>query len=245
MAPSINKKYDLSIIIPTYKEENRIERCIKESLFFFRNNERISNFEIIFVADNAGDHTIEIIQKYLPENQEMSLIVNEQREQKGGSVQKGMLHARYELLLFYDVDLSTPLYETDVFLNEIDDYDILIGSRGMKESKIEKKWFKVFLSRCYSLLKKTSLGLDLKDTQCGFKMFKKNSKILFEKQTIKSSAFDVEILFLAKIFNLRIKEIPITWIDSDMSNFKTHKIILNFLKETIKIRKNNLLGVYK
>lgn len=241
----IVQKHNLSVIIPTYKEENRIERCIKESLFFFRNNDFIREFELIFIADDAGDGTIGIIERFAKDNPEVRLIVNQNRAQKGGSVKKGMLEAKHELLLFYDVDLSTPLYEVDNFFNEIDAYDILIGSRGMKESKIEKKWFKILLSKGFSVLKSAFLGLSLKDTQCGFKMFKHKCKVLFEKQTLNSSAFDVELLFIAKKLGFKIKEVPITWIDSDMSNFNTAKVVVRFLKDVSKIRVNEWKGKYK
>lgn len=237
-------KHDLSIVIPTYKEETRIERCIKESLFFLRNNEKIKNFEIIFVADDAGDKTIDIIKSNLKENKELKLIVNPKREQKGGSVKIGMLEAKYDPLLFFDVDLSTPLYEINESLDHIEKYDIVIGSRGMKESKIEKKYIGIFLSKCFSVLKWTIVGLNFKDTQCGFKMFKRKTLDVFKKQRIKSSFFDVEILYIAKKMGFTIKEKPITWIDSDASNFNQGKVILSFLKELTRMKWYTIKGYY-
>jgi dolichyl-phosphate beta-glucosyltransferase len=237
-------KHDLSVIIPTYKEETRIERCIKESLFFLRNNEKIKNFEIIFVADDAGDKTIDIIKSNLKENKELKLIVNPKREQKGGSVKIGMLEAKYDQIVFFDVDLSTPLYEINESLDLIEKYDIVIGSRGMKESKIEKKYFAIFLSQCFSLLKLLVVGLKFKDTQCGFKMFKRKTMPIFEKQRIKSSFFDVEILYIAKKMKYTIKEKPITWIDSDASNFNQGKVVISFLKELIRMKWYALKGYY-
>lgn len=240
----MGKEYDLSIIIPTFREEKRIERCITESLFFFRNNARIKNFEIIFVADKSGDKTPDIIKNHLPENPELKLLVNEERLQKGFSVRRGALEAKHDIVMFYDVDLSTPLYETNKFLDFIDDYDILIASRGMKDSKVEKKWSKIFWSRGFSLMKRILFGINFKDTQCGFKMFKGDSKKVFEKQTIRSSAFDVELLFIAKKLNYRINELPVTWIDSDMSNFNTIKVIVGFLSDMFQIFKANMRGRY-
>lgn len=235
---------ELSVIIPVYKEENRIIRCIEESLFFFRNNKHIKNFEIIFVADKSGDKTIELIQQYLKKNKEIQLIINETRQQKGGSVKIGVSHARYSLLLYYDTDLSTPLYEVNECLEFIQQYDLIIGSRGLKESHIQKKYFGIFLSHSFSLLKFLVLGLHIKDTQCGFKMFRKSVAPLFEKQSIKSSCFDVELLYLAQKNGFTIKEKPITWIDSDMSNFQTWKIIPTFLKDLFAIRINSWKGFY-
>jgi dolichyl-phosphate beta-glucosyltransferase len=237
-------KWNLSVIIPVFHEENRIERCMKESVTFLKNCKKIKNFEIRFVADKSGDGTIDLIKRYAKSNKKIKLIVNKKREGKGGSVQIGMLKAKYELMMFYDADLSTPLYEIDTFLDLIPKYDVLIASRGLKESKVEKKFFKIILSRGFSLLKKILLGMNFKDTQCGFKMFKKKCKVIFEKQRIKSDAFDAEILYIAKKMGFRIKEVPVTWIDSDMSNFNTVKVILRFLRDTLKIRMNKTRGLY-
>lgn len=237
-------KVNLSVIIPVYKEERRITRCIEDSLLFFRNNSVIQKFELVFVADVSGDRTIAIIQSYLSKNKEMRLIVNETRLQKGGSVKKGMLAAKYDLLLYYDADLSTPLYEINETLALIQTYDIVIGSRGMPESHVEKRYFKIFLSKCFSFLKWLILGINLYDTQCGFKMFRRTTLPIFHKQQLQSSCFDVELLYIAKKHGFSIKEKPVTWIDSDMSNFNTVHIVLSFFGELAKIRMNAWKGLY-
>ena len=231
-------KVNLSVIIPVYKEERRITRCIEDSLLFFRNNPTIQKFELLFVADVSGDKTIAIIQSYLAKNKEIHLVVNETRLQKGGSVQKGMLAANYDLLLYYDADLSTPLYEINETLALIQNYDIVIGSRGMPGAHVEKRYFKIFLSKCFSFLKWLTLGINLYDTQCGFKMFRRSTLIIFEKQLHQSSCFDVELIYIAQKHGFTVKEKPVTWIDSDMSNFNTVHIVLSFFGELAKIRMN-------
>jgi len=238
------EKHDLSIVIPTYKEEKRIERCINESLFFFRNNPRISNFEIIFVSDDAGDQTIEMIKKHLPGNPELKLLVNPERLQKGFSVRRGVLEAKYDPIMFYDVDLSTPLYETNKFLDEIDKYDMLIASRGLGESKVEKQWHKAFFSKGFSIWKRLLLGTNVNDTQCGFKMFNSKCKELFKLQTIKTSTFDLEILYIARKKGFTVKELPVTWIDSDASNFTTFGNIRQCFFDTLKILSASRKGKY-
>ncbi len=236
-------QYNLSIIIPVYKEEHRITRCIEESLFFFRHNPLIKNFEMLFVADVSGDKTIEIIQKHL-HNKEINLIINKTREQKGGAVKIGALQAKYPIVIYYDADLSTPLYEVNSSLELLDNYDIVIGSRGLKESQVQKRPFKIFMSKCFSLLKLVVLGLRFQDTQCGFKLFKKKTLCIFEKQTIKSSCFDVELLYIAQKYGFSIKEKAVTWMDSDMSNFQTWKIVPGFLRDMAKIRIQSWNGFY-
>ncbi len=237
-------QYDLSIIIPVYKEERRITRCIEESLFFFRNNPLIKNFEILFVADVSGDKTIEIIQKHL-HHKELQLIVNKTREQKGGAVKVGALQAKYPFVIYYDADLSTPLYEINSSLALLSDFDIVIGSRGLKESQVQKRPFKIFMSKCFSLLKFLVLGIRFQDTQRGFKLFTKKTLCIFEKQTIKSSCFDVELLYIAQKYGFSIKEKAVTWMDSDLSNFQTWKIVPGFIKDMATIRIQSWKGFYQ
>lgn len=238
------KTYNLSIVIPTYKEEHHIERCINESLTFFRNSQRINTFEIIFAADDAGDRTIPIIKQHLAHNPELRLIVNETRLQKGFSVRRGVLAAKHALIMFYDCDLSTPLSEVNAFLDNIDQYDMLIASRGLKDSRVEKRWHNSFFSKGFAFWNWLFLGTRFKDTQCGFKMFKSTCKALFEKQTIKTSTFDVEILYLAKKKKFTVKELPVTWVDSDTSNFTTLGDITQCVRDTFAVLSANWKGKY-
>lgn len=237
-------RQNLSVVIPAYKEEHRIERCIRESLSFLRGHPAVGKFELLFVADVSGDKTIELIQKYQRQHKEIKLIVNPQREQKGGSVKVGMLHAKYDVLLFYDVDLSTPLDEITRALNDLKEYDVVIGSRALPESHVQKDFFKTVLSTGFSLLKWLVLGLPYKDTQCGFKMFRSSTRIIFEKQRLKSSAFDVELLFIARRLGFCVKEMPVTWVDSEGSNFNILHVVFSFFRELAKIRINGLKGYY-
>jgi glycosyltransferase involved in cell wall biosynthesis len=231
-------RFSISVVIPTYRNETHIKNCIESSLSFFRENNKIEQFEIIFASDRAGDRTIEIIKKYLADNSEIILMENKTRLQKGGSIKRAMLKTRYPIKLYYDVDLSTPLEEVDRFLECIDRCDIVIGSRRIKGANVKKSSFKKFLSSGFSLLNYVVLGLTYRDTQCGFKMFKENCLDIFRKQRIKSNAFDVEILWLAKKTGFRVKELPVTWIDTDTSNFTVLGAVRSLLKGTIQVRFN-------
>jgi glycosyltransferase involved in cell wall biosynthesis len=239
------RQHDISVIIPVFKEERSIERAIVEMARFFGKNRRIRDYEIIFVADKSGDRTIEIIQAAVKRDPHLKLIVNRCREQKGGSVRIGMLKAKYDPMLFFDADLSTPLREINVFLDQIDDYDIIIGSRGLPESKVKKRMFRVFLSKGFSLFKRVLLGLTVKDTQCGFKMFRKQCKPIFKMQRIKTGTFDVELLVIAKRNNYKLKELPITWVDVGNSNFNALNLVYRMSMDTVMIKRNDLLGKYR
>ena len=82
----MDRKYKISVVIPVFREEKRISRCIDESIFYFSNNPSISDFELIFVADSSGDKTISIIRKRTFSDRRIRLIVNNDRLEKGFSV---------------------------------------------------------------------------------------------------------------------------------------------------------------
>ena len=235
----MDRKYKISVVIPVF-----ISRCIDESIFYFSNNPSISDFELIFVADSSGDKTISIIRKRTFSDRRIRLIVNNDRLEKGFSVKEGMLSAKYDLMLFYDADLSVPLTEIGNFLAKISRHDILIASRGLPDSRVQKKFLKILLSRLFSAVKLVMLGVNYHDTQCGFKMFRKKTLVLFRQQRIKSSCFDVELLYNAGLHNFSVKELPVTWIDSDRSNFNTLKVIGRFIVDIMRIRYYSWSGKY-
>jgi len=149
-----------------------------------------------------------------------------------------------DLYLFYDTDLSTPLDEFNHLLPYIDNNDIVIGSRHMQGAEIEKSLHKTLISKTLNLVNFIALGLKIHDTQCGFKLFNRKALKLFKYLTIHSSAFDIELLYMARKGGLRIKEIPVKWSDSDVSNFNHFQVIGHFIRDLLKIRLNALKGYY-
>ena len=239
------EKRSVSVIIPVYREEKKIKRCIRESIAFFERNERIGEYEIIFVADRSGDRTVEIIRDTLKSQPRIRLIVNDVRLEKGGSVREGILNAaQADLYLFYDADLSTPLCELDRFLPLMDDFDIVIGSRAMKGADIRKSRLKRLVSGILSIINRLFMGIRVRDTQCGFKIFTARCRELFERLTVRSSAFDIELLYIAVKRNFKIKEIPVSWVDSEVSNFNQFKVVFHFIRDFLRIRYNDLRGLY-
>ena len=236
---------DVSVVIPTFRDERYIDKCLRQSLSFFRNNSRIRKFEIIFTSDNGGDGTIGVIKSYLKKEPELVLIENRERLRKGGSIRNAMLLAKYPVKLFYDADLSTPLDEVNRFLDAIEDHDIIIGSRRMKDSETERGVYKKMLSAGLSAMNFIVLGLRFSDTQCGFKMFGEKGSMLFRKQLMPGEAFDAELLFLARKFRLRVKEVPVRWHDRDSANFPDRKkLAFNIFRQLLRIRLNDMRGLY-
>ena len=231
----------LSIIIPVYNEEKRIVSTLEKITFYL--NKKKYRYEIIIVDDGSTDRTRECIKKF------KKIRINRKRinKGKGYSVREGILMAKGDYMLFSDADLSTPIEELEAFRWHIKKYDVVIASRNLKESDIKQKqpFYRILLGKAFPLLVNLLAVPGIKDTQCGFKLFtKKAVKVIFPKQTIDGFGFDVEILFIAKKSGLRIKELPVVWINDTRSKVSVLRDPLRMLFDVLKIRINSLTGKY-
>jgi dolichyl-phosphate beta-glucosyltransferase len=237
-------KKEISIVISAYNEEERIGDRLKEIILYLQRKKY--DYEIIIVDDGSKDKTVEIVKEFVGKNKKIRLLKNEKNMGKGYGIKRGMLSARKNLILFTDSDKSTPMKELDKFEEYIPYYDIVIGSRGLKESdvRIKQPFYKTIAGKIGNkLIIQLFLTPGIKDTQCGFKLFKKNALFVFEKQTIERWGFDFEVLFVAKKYGLRIKEVPVTWINDERTKFKFKDYFKSFW-EVLKIRINDFKGKY-
>jgi dolichyl-phosphate beta-glucosyltransferase len=168
---------------------------------------------------------------------------------KGSAVQRGMLAARGKYVLFADADNSTPIEEVSKLINKLEKegYDAAIGSRaaeGADEGK--KSLFRKVLSGGLRWIVKNIFRIGVKDTQCGFKMYTHDAaQKLHTKQTIMGFSFDLEILYLAYKYGYKVAEVPVSWIDAPGSKVDTRKEVQRFLRDLMKIKANDLRGVYQ
>jgi dolichyl-phosphate beta-glucosyltransferase len=236
----MNSNINISIVVPVYNEEKRLGKNLIKIIKFCKFN--FKNYEIIVVDDGSTDNTIKICERY---NKEDNLIIlkNEKNKGKGFSVNKGVLKSKGDVILFTDCDLSTPIQELNNFLKIIDNYDIIIGSRALNRSQVKIRLFKKILGKIGNMFISIFVK-NIKDTQCGFKLFKRNTiNKIFTKQTINRWGFDFEILFLAQKYNFKIKEEPVKWTEDKESKVKLTDYPKTLL-ELIKIKYNDINGVY-
>jgi dolichyl-phosphate beta-glucosyltransferase len=234
----------LSIIIPAYNEEKRIVSTIKKIEDYFKT--RNKPYEIIVVDDGSKDKTIEKVNSINSTN--VRLIKNPKNMGKGYAVKTGVMNSKKEWILFSDADLSTPIEMLDRFVQYMDHYDIIIGSRVAKGAKIEIKqpFYRRIPGKVFPLLVQLFIMRGIKDTQCGFKLFKKEcAMFLFKKQKINGFSFDAEILYLAKKYKFKIKEVPINWANDLDSKVNPIKHSFKMFVELLKIKINDIMGIYK
>ena len=223
----------LSIVIPCYNEAKDITSNVNKVKDYL--NDKKIDHELILVNDGSKDNTKEVIEA-IPGVVALSYDKN---RGKGGAVKYGIEHATGDYTLFMDADLSTDISAIEKVIELAPNYDLVIGSRHAEGSVIKKKqpFLRVFIGRCCRLLVKMLFHTKFKDTQCGFKAMRTDvAKQIVEKQLINDFAFDVEYLYIAKLNDLSIYELGITWSDDRGSTVSPIKSSLRFFKDIAKIR---------
>lgn len=223
----------LSIIIPAYNEETRIISTLQEYLRFFN-----KNTEIIVVNDGSKDNTKQIIEQFMKKHKNLKLI-NQKNQGKGKALLTGFKAAQGDLISFVDADNATTPDQLDKIIQEMENNDIAFGSRYMKQSILDRKrTFKEQLgSRAFNFLIKLILNLNFKDTQCGAKVFKKQVIDTILPNLIMSKwAFDISLLYTAKKYNFKLKEIPIKWLSKGESKFNMFRCAPAMFKTILQLR---------
>lgn len=168
---------------------------------------------------------------------------------KGFSVKNGALKAKGKYILFSDADLSTPIEEIDKFLLFLENgYDLTIASRFLPDSNlaIPQPWHRKLMGLFFRYLVHFIVISGFSDTQCGFKCFKKDVAYnIFSRQQLIGFGFDVELLFIAKKLHYKVKEVGITWRDSEGTRLNPLIHPLRMLIDLFKIRLYHIKGVYK
>ncbi|HXZ82024.1 MAG TPA: dolichyl-phosphate beta-glucosyltransferase [Terriglobales bacterium] len=236
-----------SIVVPAYNESQRIVRSLESILAFLtRENWKA---EVIVVNDGSRDNTAEIVRDFMRQHPGVRLLENPGNRGKGYSVRHGMLEATGDLLLFTDADLSSPIEEAPKLFQAIHEgADIAIGSRWLQAElqKQRQPLYRQLFGRIFNLLLRAILGLNFKDTQCGFKAFTRQAaQDIFPRQLIDRWGFDPEILFLARKQGLRIQELGVEWAHDERSKINPLTDGFKMFLEILRIRGNYLAGKYQ
>lgn len=231
----------LSIIIPCYNEEKRIEKSVDEIISYINSNKL--NAELIFINDGSTDNSQYVLEKLSATLKEYNIINTviklKNNMGKGYALRKGIEKAKGDLVLLCDADLSTPISEFKKLQKFTDSYDIIIGSRRQKESHVIKpqSFLRTFLGKSYSKFSNILLNIRVNDSTCGFKLIKSNvAKKIVKKMSINRWAYDSELLKIAAIHGFKIKEVGIIWQDDPDTKVKLSKDIITSLNDLIKIR---------
>jgi glycosyltransferase involved in cell wall biosynthesis len=241
------KKLFLSVVIPTYNEENHIRDTIAKIAAYTEALPGPS--EIIIADDGSEDHTLEQVKQISAQVPRIQYLKSESNRGKGHAIRQGMLLSQGQFSLLTDADLSTPIGELDKFLPKMTGPEkILIGNRKIPGSRIIQRQdrFRENMGKVFTLTGNVILGLKHSDFTCGFKVFGAQARQkVFSVQKINGWAYDAEILFLAKKFGFQSEDIPVIWKNSETTKVKLLSASLVSFSDLLKIRWNDLSGKYK
>lgn len=245
----------LTVIIPCYNEERNLKRGVLEEIDHYLKKQDYPS-EVIISDDGSTDRSLKIVEKFVKYHPRFKLLRNKHAG-KPFALKSGLMKARGEIVLFTDMDQSTPISEIKRLLPWFNKgFDLVIGSRG-KERK-RSPWYRRIISWGFRFLRRMILLRDIIDTQCGFKAFhQKAGKAVFRKMQIfeqtgkakgwRVGAWDVEMLFIAEKLDYKIKEVPVSWEDRDVSVGKQRSFVKEskeMLFEILRVKINDWRGKY-
>ncbi len=237
----------LSIIVPAYNEEARLPETLRRIAEYVSSRE-FAFHEVLVVDDGSKDGTAEAARRFALGNPHFRLLQNPGNRGKGYSVRHGMLEAKGDWCLFTDADLSAPIEELERLWPAVGDgTEIAIGSRALDRSLIgtHQPGLRESAGRVFNLVMQLATSLPFADTQCGFKLFRRDvAKEVFSRQLLERFGFDVEILFIARKRGFRIAEVPVRWNHAEGSKVSMFTGLHAF-GELAQVRWNDLTGRYR
>lgn len=230
----------ISIVIPAYNEAANIADSLLQVHAFFSGY----NAEIVVVDDGSTDDTSKVVREQCG-YANLRLITLPQNRGKGHAVRAGVLASKGSLVLVTDADLSVPLGDFDKLHHSFSpDVPVVIGSRGLKESKVKNSWYRVLLGKFGNQLIQFIIP-GIVDSQCGFKLFEGGvAREVFRRQRLDGFGFDFEVLFIAQKFRYPIREVPVSWTMAERKSSVKFYHYFSTLVELGKVVYNDAVGKY-
>jgi dolichol-phosphate mannosyltransferase len=198
----------LSFVLPAYNEEDFIEDSLDtiETIIKGKN----LPYEIVVVNDGSFDETLAKVNRYAKKNGNVKVISYAKNIGKGHAVKTGFMQATGDVIVFADSDMEINLETISKYLEALEHGDIVIASKRHLDSRVEVPLSRKILSLSFNSLARLLTGVPLNDTQSGLKAMKKNAFVdIFPRLAVKRFAFDVELLAVAHLYNLKVVEMPV------------------------------------
>jgi glycosyltransferase involved in cell wall biosynthesis len=226
----------VSLIIPTYNDAANLARTLPILRSEFGLSREV---ELIVVDDGSSDHSAELITAHLRGFADARLIQLPWNQGKGSAVKAGVNAVRGERFVFMDADLSADIADLPRLLAALNDADVAVGSRSIAGSRVEyQQPMRQFQSKFFNSVACVLTQVVASDTQCGFKAFRTEpGKLLFHLTEGKGFAFDVEVLALAQLLEMRIVEVPIHWVDVSGTSVRTVRDPFLMIRDILRTRR--------
>ncbi|XP_046822362.1 dolichyl-phosphate beta-glucosyltransferase isoform X1 [Vespa crabro] len=262
---------NLSVIVPAYNEEERrkdyniLSPMLDECLKYLEQLKRSGHsYEVIIVSDGSTDRTVEVAQGYASKYDTVRVLALVKNRGKGGAVRLGMLSSRGSALLFADADGATRFADLEKlndslrntlgfdYLSKPEEvalsHAVICGSRAHleKEETAKRSFFRLFLMHAFHFLVWLLCVRGIRDTQCGFKLLTRESaRSIFQSLHVERWAFDVEMLYIAKHFNIPVTEVAVNWTEIEGSKIVPFWSWLQMGKDLVLIWLRYKIGAWK
>ena len=227
----------LSIVIPAYNEERRLGRMLDDYAPYFR--ERYGDeAELIVVVNGSTDGTEAVARRCAAEHRNIRVLVDPRPIGKGGAIMAGMAGARGAWIGFADADGATPPPAFDDLTRRIGDAGLILANRWDPASIITPQpWRRRVASRVFNALVRFLFGLNIRDTQCGAKLLRRETALaVLPKLGLTRWAFDVDLLFQVRRAGFAIAETPTVWHDTEGSRLRVARASLDMFVAIARLR---------
>lgn len=247
----------LSLVIPAYDEAARLDHTFAELSAWVADPPR-RPVEVLLVDDGSADGTLDRFRAFA-RGREGVRVLGLPHRGKAATVTSGVLAAEGERVLFSDADLSVPLGEAGRFADAIDaGADVAIGSREVPGARREREpGYRHVMGRAFNALVRALVVPGIQDTQCGFKMFSREAaREIFSRlrrygpdaPVVRGpmvTAFDVEVLFVARKLGLRVVELPVPWFHGERSKVRPVVDAVRMGRDVLMVKWADLRGHYR
>jgi len=215
----------LSIIFPVFNEELRLNSSFNHIKSFLKKEKKLK-IEIIFVDDGSKDNSYNLIKKFIKNLKtknkvKLKSLKSKNNLGKGAALKLGVKNAKNDWILTTDIDMSVSLFQISGWIKKklIDKkHSVYFGTRSHKKSIVQRNFIRKILGDFGSVLISIILNINIKDTQCGYKLYKKKlAKFAFSKLKNCGWVHDIELILLLKSKKVKIKELPVRWVHKDNS----------------------------
>ncbi len=234
----------IEFCLPVHNEETILKSSIARLFSYCKNKNYNFDWKIIIINNGSSDRTNEIAKKITKKYSNKIKLINIPKSGKGRALKSYWNKTSADVLVYMDIDLAVSLDNIDNLINPIieNKADLVIGSRLLPNSKVERSIARELSSKIYNLLSRFILGHHFSDMQCGFKAIKtktlkKYSNYIRDNEWF----FDTELVFYFYHFNARVKEIPVDW-QEERYNLRKSKLNvfkhgINFIINLINLRR--------
>lgn len=227
------------LLIPAYNEEHRIEPVLRDYAVYFRKNYP-GKFQIIVVLNGCRDNTMGVVQRVAAEFPVVSALEFREAIGKGGALIEGLrLAPLADVIGYVDADGATPPSAFHDLIKHVGEYDCVIGSRWLPGAvlHIEQSSRRRFASRVFHGIVQTLFWMNIRDTQCGAKVMKREAiEKIHANLRIADMAFDINLLYSLKHAGYRIREVPTEWTDKAGSKVNLFRTSLTMFLSALRIR---------